>query len=830
MSGSFPFIPVRGKLVTMARDDLPVGTITFLFTDVEGSTKLLHELGAAAFARALAEHRRALREAFAAHGGVEVDTQGDAFFVAFPAAPGALAAAALALKGLASGPIRVRMGIHTGTPHVTAEGYVGQDVHKAARIAAAGHGGQVLLSGETRELVGGDFVDLGEHRLKDFDQPVWIFQLGSERFPPLKTISNTNLPRPASSFVGREKEVAEITSLLRDGARLLTLTGPGGSGKTRLAVESATELIADFKAGVFWVDLAPLREPALVTETIAQTLGAKDGLADHVGERELLLLLDNLEQVSGAAPELASLVETCPNLRLLVTSRELLRVRGEREYPVPPLAEREAVELFCARAGIEPDASIHELSRALDNLPLALELAAARSSVLSPKQILERLSKRLDLLRGGRDADPRQLTLRATIAWSYELLPGDEQQLFARLAVFSGGCTLEAAEQVAGADLDVLQSLVDKSLLRHTHERFWLLETIREYAAERLVTSGASDDLRRRHGLHFRGLAQRLDAEIRAGEPEEGPVAVLEVEINNLRAAVDFGLSTGDTDLVREVTAALRMYWLMRGLHAEARSWLERALALDDAEDETRRRLLSALATIAYEQGDHTAAVAASDGAAALGARLGGASERLELLRELAFAAMMKGDLDAAQRVFRERFALAIAVDNGVTASACRLNLASIANKTRHHDAAEALLAENLPFVRSRGQARCEANTLAGFAETAVYRDRAVDAAEPALGAARLAFQIGDMPLLAYSLDLVAAAAAARGEAPRAAMILGATEVAREAMGLQLDPDEQALLPRASELLADHGSGVEEAWDEGRRLELASALELVVSG
>ena len=235
----------------MARDDLPTGTVTFLFTDVEGSTRLLHEVGAAAFAEALAEHRRVLREAFSSHGGVEVDTQGDAFFVAFRAAPRAVAAAVQALEGLATGPIRVRMGINTGTPHVSAEGYVGQDVHKAARIAAAGHGGQVLVSNGTRDLVEGDFVDLGEHRLKDFAESVWIFQLGSERFPPLKTISNTNLPRPASSFVGREKEVEEVTSLLRDGARLLTLTGPGGSGKTRLAIESAVELVAEFKAGVF---------------------------------------------------------------------------------------------------------------------------------------------------------------------------------------------------------------------------------------------------------------------------------------------------------------------------------------------------------------------------------------------------------------------------------------------------------------------------------------------------------------------------------------------------------------------------------------------------
>src|SRR6187551_626214 len=446
------------------RRDLPYGTVTFLFTDVEGSTRLLHELGAAAYAEALAEHRRILRHVFRAHGGIEVDTQGDAFFVAFATAPDALDAADEALTALARGPIRVRIGIHTGTAHVTQEGYVGEEVHKGARIAAAGHGGQVLLSKETRELVVGEATDLGEHRLKDFAEPVWLFQLGSEQFPPLKTISNTNLPRPASSFVGREREVAEVLANLRDGARLLSLTGPGGSGKTRLALEAAADLVPDFRNGVFWVGLSPLREAALVADTIAQTIGAKDGLADHIEERELLLLLDNMEQVVTSAIDIADLVERCANLRVLVTSRELLRVRGEHEYSVEPLGERDAVELFCERAGGKPDEDVLELCRALDSLPLALELAAARARVLSPRQIRERLSERLDLLEGGRDADPRQHTLRATIEWSYDLLSPDEQELFTQLAVFAGGFTLTAAEEVVDTDVDGLQSLAEKSL------------------------------------------------------------------------------------------------------------------------------------------------------------------------------------------------------------------------------------------------------------------------------------------------------------------------------------------------------------------------------
>jgi hypothetical protein len=422
------------------RQELPTGTVTFLFTDVEGSTELLHELGAEAYAEALAQHRRIVRGACTAEGGVEVDTQGDAFFVAFASAPRAVAAAEAITDALAPGPIHLRIGLHTGTPLVTDEGYVGDDVHVAARVGAAGHGGQVILSQVTGELLGGNsLTDLGEHRLKDIAEAISIFQLGEEHFPPLKTISNTNLPRPASSFIGREQELEQVLARIAAGARLLTLTGPGGSGKTRLALEAAASLVPEYKAGVFWVGLAALRDPALVMETISQTLGAKDGLAEHISERELMLLLDNLEQVIEAAPELSRLLTACPNLTLLVTSRELLRVQGEVEYPVPPLAEPEAVSLFCARAQAEPSEEIAELCARLDNLPLAVELAAARAKAISPAQILARLAGRLDLLRGGRDADPRQQTLRATIEWSHDLLTPKEQALFRRSRRSSAG-------------------------------------------------------------------------------------------------------------------------------------------------------------------------------------------------------------------------------------------------------------------------------------------------------------------------------------------------------------------------------------------------------
>ena len=387
--------------------DLPHGTVTFVFTDIEGSTRLLHELGAEQYADALAEHRRVLREVFARCGGVEVDTQGDAFFYSFPTAPAALEAAREGQEGLAAGPITVRMGVHTGTPVVTAEGYVGEDVHRAARIAACGHGGQVLVSAAAAGLSVNRLRDLGEHRLKDLSAPERIYQLGSREFPPLKTLYQTNLPVPATPFLGREKELAEVAGLLaREDVRLLTLTGAGGSGKTRLALQTAGAVSEGYPNGVWWVSLAPLRDPGLVAPTVAQVLGATGGLADHIGEKRMLLLLDNFEHLVEAAAALGELFETCPGLDMLVTSRERLRLAAEQEYAVPPFEDTDGVSFFYARAravepGFEADEAVPEICRRLDHLPLALDLAAVRVKTLTPSQILARLEQRLPLLTGG---------------------------------------------------------------------------------------------------------------------------------------------------------------------------------------------------------------------------------------------------------------------------------------------------------------------------------------------------------------------------------------------------------------------------------------------
>jgi len=401
------------------RAELPSGTVTFLFTDVEGSTNLLHELGAEKYADTLAEHRRVIREAAAAHGGAEVDTQGDAFFIAFPTAPGALAAATAARDALT---IPVRMGLHSGTPLLTDEGYVGADVHRAARIAAAGHGRQILVSASTAALADVDLEDLGPHRLKDLSAPERIYQLGDGEFPPLKSLHQTNLPVPATPFLGRERELPEVAQLLADDdVRLLTLTGPGGTGKTRLGLQVAAQLAERYPDGVWWIPLAPIRDPELVLSTTGEGLGAKSDVADHIADKAMLVLFDNFEQVVEAAPDIAQLLASCPRLEVLVTSREPLHVTGEQEYAVPPLAHDEGVGFFVARAravapDFETDESVAEICRRLDELPLALELAAARVKALTPALILERLEQRLPLLTGGaRDLPERQRTLRATI-------------------------------------------------------------------------------------------------------------------------------------------------------------------------------------------------------------------------------------------------------------------------------------------------------------------------------------------------------------------------------------------------------------------------------
>ena len=591
--------------------DLPAGTVTFLFTDIEGSTRLLKQVGPGLYAEALAEHRRVLRHTFAAHGGVEVDTQGDAFFVAFPTAAGAVAAAAAGQQALESGPIRVRMGLHTGTPAATAEGYVGIDVHRGARVAALAHGGQVIVSATTAALVEDEPLQaLGRHRLKDFDAPAQLFQLGTAEFPPLRTPGAFDLPTPATRFLGRERELFDAATLWLDREpRLLTIIGPGGTGKTRFSIELARFLAEDADGGTVFVPLAPVRDPALVVRLIAERLGASGddpaAIATRIGEKRTHLVLDNLEQLlPEAARPVAELLAGAPALRLLVTSREPLRIAGEAEFDLPPMDESDAVTLFIARAqAVRPDVgdspALHELIRRLDRLPLAIELAAARVKLLGPEQLLERIAQRLDLLKSGRDADERHATLRTTIAWSYDLLDDDEQQLFARLAVFRGGSTLEAAEAVCGSDLDTLASLLDKSLVRRRtdangDERFWMLETIREFAREHLAASDEEDALRRSQTDWLLELADRAGTRATVGIPGTWNVDLVAPELDNVRAVLDWA-AEHEPERGLDLAASLEGFWLVRE-QSEGAARLEPLLArAPDAEPDLRAHALRAL-------------------------------------------------------------------------------------------------------------------------------------------------------------------------------------------------------------------------------------------
>ncbi len=771
--------------------ELPRGTVTFLFTDIEGSTRLLHELGDALYAGVLSEQRRILREIFGSFGGVEVDTQGDAFFYAFATAPGALDAARKAQEALAATPVAVRMGVHTGTPVVTDEGYVGGDVHRAARIAAAGHGGQVLVSATTASLADpAELADLGDHRLKDLSAPERIYQLGrADEFPPLKTLYQTNLPIPATPFIGRAKELAEIVALLgQDDLRLLTLTGAGGSGKTRLAAQAAGEASSAYPDGVWWVELAPLRDPELVLATAAQVLAAEEGVVEHVRDKRMLVVFDNFEQVVAAGTSLGEVLSACPRLGVLVTSREPLHLAAEQQYSVPPFHESDAVDFFFTRAratrqDFEANGEVPQICRRLEGLPLALELAAARVKALSAKQILERLEHRLPLLTGGvRNVPERQQTLEATIAWSYELLDPDEQQLFQRLSVFVDGSTLEAAEHVAKADLDTLQSLVDKSLLRYSNERYWMLEAIREYADDRLAESGEADELRERHARHYLGVAEAAGLTL---EPQGVQrYELVRPESDNLRAALTWWLEN-EPELCLRLAAALDAYWVVTNPQ-EGMRWYELLLErVADAPLELRARTYMAYGSAANPAGDDALAEEmyrlSLEAFTELGDRLG---VSVALLR-LGISALYRGDACRALELAEETLELGREIGYRVVESQALATIGEIRFSQGEHELGLELLKQgadlageiDFPWWRSR--------TLRKLADCMLDLGRPADAGACARQSLELMRPIGDRQMMVFALARLARIAAETGRLEESGLIWGAIEAeeARSTMG-----------------------------------------------
>lgn len=811
--------------------------MTFLFTDIEGSTKSLHNLGAEAYAAALAEHRRIVRHAVLAHAGVEVDTQGDAFFVAFPTAQGALLAADEAQRELGAGPLRVRMGLHTGTPHVAEEGYVGVDVHRAARIAACGHGGQILISSDTAAVVGtAGLLDLGLHRLKDLSAPEHIYQLGQLGFPPLQSLHQTNLPVAITPFLGRDKELKQLSELMsRDEVRLLTFTGPGGTGKTRLAVQAAAAVAERYPHGVWWIPLAPLRDPALVLETAASILGAKNALAEHIAERRMLLLFDNFEQVVDAASDIATLLASCPKLHILVTSREPLRVRGEQEYPVPPLVHQEAIALFTERArAVDPDfredPAIPEICRRLDELPLALELAAARVKVLSPGQILARLESRLSFLTAGpRDLPDRQRTLRATIEWSYDLLGPAEQRLFERIAVFRGGFTLAAAEFVAGANVETLASLVDKSLLRRRDDRFSMLEMIGEYSRERLVASGESAEVRHRHISHYLAIAEEVERHGWKGNSRPW-FDRLEQEHDNLRAALDTLEDEGDTQQVLLLAGALWHFWHYRGHLAEGGNRLERALAADERPTSARARALVGIAAIEALRGNSSKARAQAEAALTVSRGLGDVWGVTMAQSYIAAAAAADGDWETARRLSEETIPAYRSLGEEDNALLATWQLAWFCNELGDKQRSEALLEANLVQARERGNTHVEGRSLSALGMLAIDEGRVHAGLAMLHEAHRLNCDLDARPQIVLGLCRFARALVVLGRAAAAAKLLAKAELLRQEIGLTtrswgvLEAGCGKTLTATRAQLDEARFAV--AWEEGRALSLDDAVAL----
>jgi len=740
--------------------NLPTGTVTLLFTDIEGSTRLLTRLGER-YADVLAEYRHLLRDVFEHWHGHEVDTQGDAFFVVF----------ALAAHAWPQGAeVCVRMGLHTGEPSLVTEGYTGVDVHQAARIMSAGHGGQVLLSRATRELVehtlpdGVALRDMGKHRLKDLQRPSHLFQLViaglPSDFPPLNTLNTrpNNLPFQPTPFIGREKEVAALGQLLcREDVRLVTLTGPGGTGKTRLALQVAAELSDLFADGISFVDLAPLNDPALVIAAIAQSLGIREvsgqplleRLKDELQRKQMLLLLDNFEQVVSAAVQVADLLATYPLLKVLVTSRVVLHVQAEHEFFVPSLSlpdpnhvpdlaalsQYEAVALFLRRAqSARSDfhvtnanaPAVAEICVRLDGLPLAIELAAARMKLLSPEALLVRLHQPLHVLTSGpRDVVARQQTLRNTIEWSYQLLNAQEQQLFRRLSVFVCGGPLSAIEATslgseAESVLDTVASLADNSLLQRVEQqageepRFAMLETIREYALESLEALGETEAARGAHAAYFLRLAEEAEQGM-AGPQQAVLLERLEQEHDNLRAAMQWSLEQAEEGkaMALRLGGALYSFWFVRAYFSEGRDFLERALSRgDEVAAPVRAKALYAASQLHDALGSLDQAEEFYEQSLALYRELGdtrGIASCLHLLADIAWG---RANLALARSQGEESLMLFRELDDKRSVAYLLYHLGSLAVEQGEYARGRDLLTESLTINRELGDTRIIALSL----------------------------------------------------------------------------------------------------------------------
>lgn len=865
---------------------LPAGTVTFLFTDIEGSTRMLQALGDR-YTSLLERHHLLLRESVTAEGGAVVGTEGDSIFAVFPSAPRSVAAAVAAQRALAAEqwpgdmPLRVRMGLHTGEGTPSGSSYVGIDVHRAARIAAAGHGGQVLLSAPTAALVehllpdGVTLLDLGEHRLKDLERSERLNRLLIEGLPvddrqvrSLDVIPN-NLPVQNSSFLGREREIAEVRELLGQ-ARLLTLTGPGGTGKTRLSLQVAADALDRFPDGVYFVALAPIGDAELVAPTIAQEIGIAnrggleplDRLREHLRERTMLLVLDNFEQVASAAPVVGELLTSAARLTVLVTSRAVLHLYGEREYPVPPLglpdplrdrnveaiSQYEAVRLFIERAvAVKPDfrvtnenaPAVAQIAVSLDGLPLAIELAAARIRVLTPDAMLQRLAHRLSLLSGGaRDLPERQQTLRGAIGWSHDMLDDAERRLFAGMSVFVGGAGLEAVESVCATDdggedlLDVLSSLVDKSLVRQVTDargqpRFGMLETIRDFALEQLERSGDATDLRRRHARLFAGLVETARPQLLGAQKREW-LDRLEDEHDNLRAAISWAVDNDEPELALRMTAGLWRMWQMRGYLVEGFEQVRRALAMAGAEHETvlRADALEALGGLAWWKGELGPAREAYDACLALRRAQGDRRATAEAIYNLSFTFAFSGsdaDYVRGEELTNEARALFEEIGDKAGVAKVMWAFANLGWTTNQLSAARDAGLQALPIFRELDDEFMVGWTLYDLGVVAV-KLRTLDEARLHLSEALEIFAAArDVSGYVLVLDAVAALAEAQGDRQRAARLSGAVAALETSSGTGLNPTNRDLLGFQPDRLR-HDPVTAAAWVRGSRMSTDEAI------
>jgi predicted ATPase/class 3 adenylate cyclase len=815
---------------------LPGGTVTLLFTDIEGSTRLLDALGPA-YAEALAEHRRRVRAAVAEHGGVEVDTQGDAFLCAFESAREAVFAATAAQTALAGTPVRVRIGVHTGEPALTDEGYVGLDVHRGARICAAAHGGQILVSSTTRDLLDGsvELRDLGAHRLKDLAEPQHLYQLVADELeqnfaPPRSETAPSNLPRPSSPLVGRTDEIASLVELVREGTRLVTLTGPGGSGKTRLSLAVADELTPAFPDGAFFVGLAAVTDPDLVPSMIASALGVNElsgqSLARLLGARHMLLVLDNLEHLPDASPHIAGVLDAGPDVVVLATSRAPLRLTAERVFEVPPLPDDDAVALFAERAHTTAAAEVAELCRRLDGLPLAIELAAAQASVLSPAAILARLEQRLSLpTRGPRDVPERQRTLRATVEWSVDLLDDEARQVFARLSVFAGGFTLDAAEAVCGDNvLEALATLVDHSLLRRTGERFWMFETIREFARDSLAESEEQNELHERHAAYFLALAEtayagRLEAETRWAD-------ALESELDNLRAALD--LLAADPARFLQLAGALGWLFHLHSHLAEGRERLAAALSEPEGDPHHRARALVGAGAIAGWTGDLGNAREPLESAIALWRELDEPVEAALATEALGWVLFVCGEDGKSLQRFEEALELQRRIGRPLLVNRALAGVCQLLVALGDTDAAEPRAHELLELSRRDDDVRSEHFAHHFLADCALIRGDCATADDRYRRSLLAALPLGDAIETSFEIQGVGMAAAGLGRPERALRLGGAAAAIWDETGAALDVRFWLALLEKWFTHAREALPAEEAaaaWEAGRQLSFERAIE-----